>query len=61
MAIRLDLANLRMLAGDYRRTRDDFAKLALLLEQPAGDQSVAEHCREQDDPVRTNASTCGLA
>ena len=47
VAIRLDLANLRMLAGDYRMARDDFEGLARVLEQPGGDQSLGRQCREQ--------------
>jgi serine/threonine protein kinase len=47
VAIRLDLANLRMLAGDYRMARDDFEDLARVLEQPGGDQSLGRQCRDQ--------------
>ncbi|MFI7605852.1 protein kinase [Micromonospora sp. NPDC049366] len=47
VAIRLDLANLRMLTGDYRAARDDFTELARLLQRSGGDQSVVQHCQEQ--------------
>ncbi|MEU4712088.1 serine/threonine-protein kinase [Micromonospora purpureochromogenes] len=47
VAVRLDLANLRMLAGNYRMARDDFEELARVLEQPGGDQSLGRQCREQ--------------
>ncbi|MFF4874935.1 serine/threonine-protein kinase [Micromonospora sp. NPDC000668] len=53
VAIRLDLANLRMLAGDYRTAREDFTELARLLERQGGDQSLVQHCREQARSCQT--------
>ncbi|MER6756665.1 serine/threonine-protein kinase [Micromonospora echinofusca] len=47
LAVRIDLADLRFLAGDYRMARDDFEELASHLEKSGGDQGLAQQCREQ--------------
>ncbi|MER6590366.1 protein kinase [Micromonospora purpureochromogenes] len=47
--LRIDLANLRMLAGNYRQARRDFEALAHGLERSEGDPDLAQHCRQQAD------------
>ncbi|MGS2617518.1 protein kinase domain-containing protein [Micromonospora sp. LZ34] len=47
LALRLDLANLYMLAGDFRQARQAFEALARDLEQSEDDHDLAEECREQ--------------
>ncbi|PWU48059.1 serine/threonine protein kinase [Micromonospora globispora] len=47
IVLRVDLANLRMLAGDYRGAQHDFEELAQDLSGPGGDAELAQHCRQQ--------------
>ncbi|MFF0318802.1 serine/threonine-protein kinase [Micromonospora sp. NPDC005252] len=47
MSVRLDIANLLMLAGDFRQARGAFAALARDLDQSGGQQDLAEECRHQ--------------
>ncbi|MET8354540.1 protein kinase [Micromonospora sp. NPDC005206] len=47
VALRLDLANLRMLAGDFRQARHAFETLARDLEQSGDEHDLAEECRQQ--------------
>ncbi|OKI61684.1 serine/threonine-protein kinase [Micromonospora sp. CB01531] len=47
IAVRMDLANVRMLAGDYRNARRDFDALAQDLGGPGGDLDLAQRCRQQ--------------
>ncbi|MFF0365778.1 protein kinase [Micromonospora sp. NPDC005087] len=47
VALRVDLANLLMLAGDFRQARHAFEALARDLDQPGGEQDLVEECRHQ--------------
>ncbi|MEU8209403.1 protein kinase [Micromonospora sp. NPDC049044] len=47
MALRVDLASLLMLAGDFRQARHAFQSLASDLAQSDGKQDLAEECRQQ--------------
>ncbi|MFE9959169.1 protein kinase [Micromonospora sp. NPDC005299] len=47
IALRLDLANLYVLAGSFRKARQAFDALALDLDQSEDRQGLAHECREQ--------------
>ncbi|MDG4839836.1 protein kinase [Micromonospora sp. WMMD967] len=47
VALRVDIANLLMLAGDFRKARRAFEALAQDLERSGGDQDLVEECRQQ--------------
>lgn len=47
VSVRADIANLLMLAGDFQRARGAFAALADDLDQPGGQQDLAEECWHQ--------------
>ncbi|MEU1844159.1 serine/threonine-protein kinase [Micromonospora sediminicola] len=47
VALRLDLANLYMLAGDFRQARHAFEALARDLDQSEVEHDLAEECRQQ--------------
>ncbi|MEU8329337.1 protein kinase [Micromonospora sp. NPDC048839] len=47
VALRVDLANLLMLAGDFRRARHAFEELARDVDQSGGEQDLVEECRYQ--------------
>ncbi|MFC4019165.1 protein kinase [Micromonospora sp. GCM10011542] len=47
VALRVDLANLLMLAGDFGQARHAFDALARDLEQSEGQQDLADECRHQ--------------
>ena len=47
VALRVDLANLLMLAGDFRQAHHAFAALARDLDQSDEEQDLVEECRQQ--------------
>ncbi|WP_406070324.1 protein kinase domain-containing protein [Micromonospora sp. NBC_01638] len=47
VVLRVDLANLLMLAGDFRQARHAFEALARDLDQSEGQQDLVEECRHQ--------------
>jgi serine/threonine protein kinase len=47
LVLRVDLANLRMLAGVYREALNDFDALARDLEDAGSDRDLAQQCRQQ--------------
>ncbi|MCZ7374884.1 serine/threonine-protein kinase [Micromonospora sp. WMMC250] len=47
VALRVDLANLLLLAGDFRQARHAFTALARDLEQSDDEQDLVEECRHQ--------------
>ncbi|MFD0782692.1 serine/threonine-protein kinase [Micromonospora azadirachtae] len=47
VALRLDLANLHMLAGDFRQAREAFEELARDLDQAGDQHHLVEECRQQ--------------
>ncbi|GAA2190057.1 serine/threonine-protein kinase [Micromonospora lupini] len=47
VVLRVDLANLMMLAGDFRQARDAFEALARDLDLSEGQQDLVEECRQQ--------------
>ncbi|MER7444563.1 serine/threonine-protein kinase [Micromonospora avicenniae] len=46
-ALRVDLANLYMLAGDFRRAGEAFEELAEVLDRSADSRELADDCRQQ--------------
>ncbi|MGW3895706.1 protein kinase domain-containing protein [Micromonospora profundi] len=47
VTLRVDLANILMLAGDFRRARHAFEALARDLDQSDGEQDLVDECRHQ--------------
>lgn len=61
VALRVDIANLLMLAGDFRKARRAFEALAQDLEQSGGEQDLVEECRQQVVACQLELGECADA